>query len=176
MKKSDWKGTAELVGIAAIVASLVFVGFQLRQDEDIAELEGRSVFVANAIELARLFNDNEEVWRKGLRNDPLTESEQVTFNALIRVFYIEWFNRYGRRRVGVGNRGDPMEVPKMVALFMYQYPGLRRGMNALDMKLDAMSEATESERRGQFFPLVNQYLSEYDMKQPTLPEPDFIVF
>jgi hypothetical protein len=175
MKKSDWKGTAELVGIAAIVASLVFVGFQLRQDEGIAELNGRSVFVDTTIELARLFSDNEEVWRKGLRNDPLTESEQVTFNALIRVFYIHSLNTYGRRRVGVGNRGNPMKIPKLVAIYMYQYPGLRRGMNALDAKLDSMSEATETEN-GQFFPLVNQYLSEYDRKQPTLPEPDFIVF
>ena len=32
MKKTDWKGTAELIGIAAIVASLVFVGLELRQN------------------------------------------------------------------------------------------------------------------------------------------------
>lgn len=36
MKKTDWKDTAELVGIAAIVASLVFVGLELRQSQQIA--------------------------------------------------------------------------------------------------------------------------------------------
>ena len=36
MKKADWKDTAELVGIAAIVASLVFVGLQMRQSQVIA--------------------------------------------------------------------------------------------------------------------------------------------
>ena len=36
MSNKDWKGTAELVGIAAIVASLIFVGLQLRQTEVIA--------------------------------------------------------------------------------------------------------------------------------------------
>lgn len=36
MSNRDWKGTAELVGIAAIVASLIFVGLQLRQTEVIA--------------------------------------------------------------------------------------------------------------------------------------------
>lgn len=36
MKPNNWKGTAELIGIAAIVVSLVFVGTQIRQDQDIA--------------------------------------------------------------------------------------------------------------------------------------------
>ncbi len=36
MKANNWKDIAELVGIAAIVASLVFVGLQMRQSQDIA--------------------------------------------------------------------------------------------------------------------------------------------
>lgn len=36
MKIEAWKDTAELVGIIAIVASLVFVGLQLRQSHEIA--------------------------------------------------------------------------------------------------------------------------------------------
>ncbi len=33
MKTSNWKDIAELIGIAAIVASLVFVGLELRQTQ-----------------------------------------------------------------------------------------------------------------------------------------------
>jgi len=36
MATGNWKESAELVGIAAIVASLVFVGWQMKQDRDIA--------------------------------------------------------------------------------------------------------------------------------------------
>ena len=36
MKKADWKSIAELIGIGAIVASLIFVGLQLRQEQNIA--------------------------------------------------------------------------------------------------------------------------------------------
>ncbi len=36
MMFADWKGIAELVGIAAIVASLLFVGLQLKQSHEIA--------------------------------------------------------------------------------------------------------------------------------------------
>jgi glutathione S-transferase len=36
LKSADWKNVAEFVGIAAIVASLVFVGLQLKQSQEIA--------------------------------------------------------------------------------------------------------------------------------------------
>ena len=36
MQKTHWKDIAEVVGIAAIVASLVFVGLELRQSQEIA--------------------------------------------------------------------------------------------------------------------------------------------
>ena len=36
MKNTNWKDIAELLGIAAIVASLIFVGLQMRQDQEIA--------------------------------------------------------------------------------------------------------------------------------------------
>ena len=39
MKHYDWKSIAELVGIAAIVASLIFVGLQLKQSQEIAIAE-----------------------------------------------------------------------------------------------------------------------------------------
>ena len=36
MNSTNWKDIAELVGISAIVASLVFVGLELRQSHEIA--------------------------------------------------------------------------------------------------------------------------------------------
>ena len=36
MKNTSWKDIAELIGIAAIVASLVFIGLQMKQSQDIA--------------------------------------------------------------------------------------------------------------------------------------------
>jgi hypothetical protein len=36
MKMTNWKDTAELIGIAAIVASLIFVGLQMKQTQEIA--------------------------------------------------------------------------------------------------------------------------------------------
>jgi len=36
MKPTDWKDIAELIGIAAIVGSLIFVGLQMKQSQEIA--------------------------------------------------------------------------------------------------------------------------------------------
>ncbi len=36
MKETDWKSIAELVGIAAIVASLIFVALQMKQSQEVA--------------------------------------------------------------------------------------------------------------------------------------------
>ncbi len=81
MKSVSWKDIAELLGMAAIVASLIFVGMQLRQERDIVRRESRTDFVASTVEIGRLFSDNRSVWLKGLSGDSLTEEDQVTFNA-----------------------------------------------------------------------------------------------
>jgi len=39
MKSVSWKAMIELIGIAAIVASLIFVGLQLRQEQRVASIE-----------------------------------------------------------------------------------------------------------------------------------------
>ena len=39
MKSVSWKDIAELVGIAAIVASLIFLGLQMQQAERLAQNE-----------------------------------------------------------------------------------------------------------------------------------------
>ena len=47
MKSIDWKHISELIGMAAIVASLIFLAFQIRQEEDIAISEIRFATEAN---------------------------------------------------------------------------------------------------------------------------------
>ena len=39
MKPANWKDITELVGIAAIIGSLVFVGLQMRQAQQLAQAQ-----------------------------------------------------------------------------------------------------------------------------------------
>lgn len=76
MKKDSWKHLAELVGIVAIVASLLFVGLQLKQSQDIAiaeQYQNRAIaggeymlwWVDNDQFLRRLVSDVESLYESG---------------------------------------------------------------------------------------------------------------
>ena len=121
---ANWRETAELVGIAAIVGSLIFVGLQMRQDQRLAETQ---VFVdseAVVVQLAGLFNENRDVWVRGLRNDELSESEESTFRILARAL--------DRRRWLQFERSLRIEtIPSQryiegYAYELYRFPGLKR--------------------------------------------------
>ena len=86
MKSSNWKDTAELFGIAAIVVSLIFVGFQMRQDQVIA----RSELTSHSFDLMLGFNQSlldpsfAATYIKMLDHpDDLTAEEMVRIDALL---------------------------------------------------------------------------------------------
>lgn len=59
MKNSNWKDAAELLGIVAIVGSLIFVGLQMKQSQDIAiatQYQARAEAVQN-LQLASMEAD-----------------------------------------------------------------------------------------------------------------------
>ena len=56
MGNSNWREIAELFGIAAIVASLVFVGLQLRQDRQIAKSDSLVAQQILDVEIAALLD------------------------------------------------------------------------------------------------------------------------
>ena len=83
MKSIDWKHISELIGMTAIVASLIFLAFQIRQEEDIAISEIRFATEANAIEVRAAIIENLDVWIKGNADSELSETEGIIFNYLI---------------------------------------------------------------------------------------------
>ena len=124
MRSTDWKDVAELVGIASIVASLVFVGVQLQQDQEIAEAQIHLGATANVAAIAQTIADNQSVWRRGLVGEDLSPDERATFNAIARAIYQRHFGLYNR---GLRlNLAPPEVVVRRFALFAYQYEGLRQ--------------------------------------------------
>ena len=73
MKHSTWRESAELVGIFAILASLIFVAMQLRQDRVLTETEMRAGMVANSIAVNDSIVANANIWVKG-NEGPGTQS------------------------------------------------------------------------------------------------------
>ena len=66
MRSIGWKDIAEFLGIAAIVASLIFVGVQIQQEQEIAIADTYGSLTESAANLAELVGNNSELWQSGL--------------------------------------------------------------------------------------------------------------
>jgi len=79
----NWKSIAEFLGITAVVASLVFVGLQLQQAQDIAIAEMNASGVANTLEENNAVMDNVDVWMRGNADENLTSAEAEIYLRLL---------------------------------------------------------------------------------------------
>lgn len=86
MKFKEWNEIAELVGIVAIVASLVFVGLQMRQDHVFARSELGAGSFESLASLRQEMTGSEfaAVYSKMLEQpEQLTTTEQLQVNAYL---------------------------------------------------------------------------------------------
>jgi len=124
MKMASWKDTAELIGIAAIVGSLIFVGLQMRQDQAIARAAVWSETEIAARELSEFVNENREVWIRGLEGEELSELEELTFRAIAESIYNRHLALY-QRAIELGTSSPESRI-REYTFNLYQYPGLRQ--------------------------------------------------
>jgi hypothetical protein len=121
----DWKRTAEFVGIPAVVLSLIFVGLQMRQTNDIAYMELDTTMVGIMVDTAELVATNSEVWVKGNAGEELNTSESAVYYEMIAAINTRWVvenmhaSQLGRPAIADLIRRD-------WAAFLHQNPGARR--------------------------------------------------
>jgi hypothetical protein len=83
MKPISWKDAAELIGISAILASLIFVAMQLRQEEELLQVEMRAAMVANTVSINQSIIENADVWVRGNNGEELDPAESVIHARLV---------------------------------------------------------------------------------------------
>jgi hypothetical protein len=125
MKKTDWKDTVELVGIAAIVASLIFVGLQMKQAQDIAYSELDVSLLAIQAESTNLISANSDVWVRGNAGEELSPAETAVFSNLVALLNGRWFVEY-RHAAQLGRTDIAETIKHDWSAFLYQNPGARR--------------------------------------------------
>ena len=124
MKNTDWKAIAEIIGLAAIVASLVFVGLQMQQDQEIAIADTYSSPAESAGTLASLVSEYPNIWRRGLDGEELSPDDELRFRALVQAVETHFFNMFLRYfRLGID---DPSKIARNYAFAIHNHPGLRR--------------------------------------------------
>ncbi len=124
MKPTELNDWLQVVGLFGVIASLIFVGLQLKQDRRIALAEVMSAASESSKYWAELVNDNADVWTKGLHGDELSDVETHRFNALADAFFLRWQAAWTR-----AHQLEPAlktRFAREAATHIHQNPGLRR--------------------------------------------------
>ena len=130
MKSIGWKDGVELVGIVAIVASLIFVGLEMRQARDIALSERAVNILLSDIEARRPIYEFPDIWARGNAGEELNRSEAVIYSALIRDINNFAFQR--RYSASLVDDQNPFTAASWdLAGFLYENPGARKEWESL---------------------------------------------
>jgi hypothetical protein len=175
MRNFSLKETVEVVGIAAIVASLVFVGLQIRQEKEVAIVDTYGELSQSNIDLTFKVGEQMEIWKKGLDGGKLTEEELGVFSVQAAGVG-EYFQRMYIRWTRLGPINPDVAASKY-AFALYVFPGLRQ-----EYELNAKFESSLNSARG-FDPIVNPwesavigYLEKFDRENPPIPANKRYVF
>lgn len=104
MKFREWNEIAELIGIAAIVASLIFVGLQMKQSREIAIADiyqQRTALLLQNFSFAVPTETEFEAWMKDRAGEPLDPDEKyaLTNRYAARIAY--WENNHFQYQIGL---------------------------------------------------------------------------
>ena len=124
MKSTNWKDIAELIGITAIVASLIFVGLQMQQAREIAIADGNLANAANKIESNTAIVQNSAIWVRGNAGEELNPEDRTVFHYLIQnTFDVAFFEVVRLRRLGADQIADTLVAD--FSAFLFENPGAR---------------------------------------------------
>jgi hypothetical protein len=122
-KLHDW---LQLVGMAAIVLSLIFVGLQLRQSEHAALVDLTESSVTRGVEMSTLMSENADVWLRACADEELSSPERIIANNIYFRYFQGNFNSWIRyETTGVG----PLDSSFLIDAFaanIHRYPGFRK--------------------------------------------------
>jgi len=120
----NWKTAAEFVGIAAIVASLVFVGQQVQQERQFAEAQAIGSLLENRLSLRADVYEFMHILSKGNSGAQLDATESLIVQNIVRnehdyvllnLFHVQAID------AEIGN------TPELeLAVFLYQNPAAKK--------------------------------------------------
>ena len=122
-KLNDWM---QVIGIFGLMASLVFVGFQIKQTDDIAIDDVFDSISMNTIEFSSLVTENADVWYRGCLDEELSDAERIKFGQVFATWNTVSFLGWKRLTVAKLVDADPQFAINSYAANLYRYPGLLR--------------------------------------------------
>jgi len=172
-KLNDWM---QVIGFFALVASLIFVGLQIRQDQEIAIVEAMSHRFENAEALTNLVDENPAIWTRGLDGEELSTEDFAIFSAITKVVEEHYRQMYIRfLRIGPFL---PEVAARDYAYVLYHRPTLRRLFEARSEFTSSRDKAFGLDPGGrQFESIVDTMLKDLDDRDvPTTVKSLYVVW
>ncbi len=106
-----------------IMASLVFVGMQVKQTDVIASVEGQDNAVQRHYDMLSLMTEHAEVWQRGCSGEELNATERMQFAKIFTVYTNN--NFAGWRRLQLSSYRDSSSEYNINAFAanVHRYPG-----------------------------------------------------
>ena len=172
-KLNDWM---QVFGIFALVASLIFVGLQMRQDRTIAIVDSMASRSEVVSDLADMIGNNQDLWIRGLDGEELSDADEATFHAMIEAVE-SYFVSIWRRIQGIGGATSAASPTGDYAFALYIHPGLRRAWKGQLEYWSARNIALAADTSGRLFREgVSAQLAHLDRESPPIPEEKRYVF
>jgi hypothetical protein len=168
LRDRNWKEVVELVGIAAIVASLVFVGLQLRQEEKVAVAQTVQAFSQANADLRISALEHAELLAKGNRGEDLSDGEWIILQELLQIREGHMVMQGAAYRI-LGREFDTL--PLRFAAFLHRNPAARtaweRNAHNTETQIDPLREPEDMEDSyrdgsGAFRQSVREFLQRLD--------------
>ena len=175
MKTANWKTAAELLGMSAIVASLIFVGLQLRQEQAIALVDTYGTIVESSQGVLDLVGQHPKIWEKGLLGEELSTPDEIVFSGIVRAL-VNHHTFMFIRFVRIGP-GDSETILHDFAYALYVFPGLRSRWETdgefLELRLTAQNRPVSSIS---LRPRIDRYLRDFERNKPSIPTEKQFIF
>jgi len=151
---------AELVGIVAIVASLIFVGLEMRQSQSIALAEIEAAYISASIQSASLISENSDVWKRGIANEELDDEDSIVFESIVATLTDRSWSMQYQMELLDRNEFAESNVHRFAA-FLHQRPGARRVWIEREADMKAHREALDPWTATITSPYVEMILADF---------------
>lgn len=164
-KLNDW---LQIVGLFGVIASLIFVGIQVRQTQVIAEGESAMLAIDTTLAARQMLIDNIEIWTRGCAGEELSASEQAMYAQLHRAFSESFFFGWLAARHNILDYNANDFVYKYAAN-VHRYPGFaRQNIAWQEWAREGMNRSLES---GRVF--VDAVMTRLEELREIEPEPSY---
>ena len=83
----------QVIAIFALIASLIFVGLQIKQTQEIGRGEAAAYYLESINSFRNTIIENSEVWRTGCMDEELSDGDQTRFAQMYNEYFstIFWY-------------------------------------------------------------------------------------